>query len=500
MTVVNQTPQIIKRGVKDPFDKDRPFKKQAEYISWARGLKKRNDEYVYAKIAAGANPMSDWRPIQYGHYVGGRGSSKTTTGVIVLGEVALVHAPGFRTFWSSRTDGEIESVFLRELEKVYPTELGLWKHVRKRSAQWIEWASGHVTDLVSRNVDNPKKRPALGFNVMGGLHDEAATAYLKSKFDDIENAIREPDAPFLFCGSLSTPLENGYEVYVYQSNSKIVFSSSWQNPYLSKSMLDQRAAVMDKRTMDQELGGKFQRSDGLMWPDFEFEQWPKGNLIPDDEFEFDADKPFYVSSDLGGNQGSYQLYQYIDPLHPITGEKMFDGKLAVCFAEYVPNRIDLPAITSDIEENYGRPEEVFTGHDVSTRGNTGDSASLHFAQIGWKYSHPSGPLVRKDVQKMALRSLILNTRGERRLAIVAKQDDRGLWHHAKQIHGDGKQRGLINVMRRDAYAEDTSDDIFVKDKKTKGKNAIEDDRDACLYWAVCAHPPKWIKSELRSDR
>jgi len=99
-----------------------------------------------------------------------------------------------------------------------------------------------------------------------------------------------------------------------------------------------------------------------------------------------------------------------------------------------------------------------------------------------------------------LRALILNTRGERRVAVAAKQDDRGTWHHACQHHGDGKQRGIINMFKRDAYPVETSNDTFVKDKKTKGKNAVEDDRDACTHWAVLAHPPKWVESEQRAAR
>ena len=390
---------------------------------------------------------------------------------------------------------------MMELEKVLPKRYGLWKRVRKVSAQWIEWASGHITYLISREVDNPNKRPGLGINVMGGWHDEAATKFMQDKFNDIENAIREPDAPYLFCSSTSTPLENEYEEYVYKASTLgmpfIVFSSSWDNPHLSKATLDTRAERMDKRTRDRELGGKFQKADGLMWPDFEFQPWPKGNIY--ENFVFQPDEPFYVGCDLGGSQSAWQLIQYVDPLHPVTGEQMFSGRLPVVFAEYVPNKMGIEAITADIIKRYGHPQEVYVGHDVESRGTTGDQASLHFAQIGWRHSSPRGAFFRKDVQQIALRSVILNMRGERRIAVAGKLNELGKYQILEQHHGEGKSRGVLQMFRRDEYPDVKSSDIFQKDKTTKGANAIEDDRDATLYWVVCCHPPRWVETEQRAS-
>lgn len=488
-------------GVKNPFDENRPFEKQAEFISWCRGRKKRNDDYVKQRSKQeDYNPLHDYRPIQYSHYVGGRGASKTTTAVIDVIDVCLKQAPGFKTFWSSRTNGEIEDVFLHELKKILPLHLGLWKHVRKQSTQWIEWINGHITYLISREVDNPGKRPKLGINVMGGWHDEAATKFLPSKFEDIENAIREPGAPFLFCNSQSTPLENEYEDYVYKPDSLgqpfIVFSSSWDNPHLSKATLDTRASRMDKRTMERELGGRFQKADGLMWPDFEFDAWPNGNIY--EGFVFNSSKPFYVGCDLGGSQSAWQLIQYIEPTHPITGEPEFVGKLPVVFAEYTPHKVGIEAVTADILKRYGKPSEVYVGHDVVSRGTTGDQASLHFAQLGWRHSSPKGAFFRKDVQQIALRSLIKNIRGERRIAVAGKKNEFDKYIILEQHEGENKSRGILPMFRRDEYPDVKSSDLFNKDKATKGVNAIEDDRDATLYWVVCCHPPKWVVSEQRA--
>jgi hypothetical protein len=404
--------------------------------------------------------------------------------------------PRRHTAWTARTNGEIDTVLLIELEKVCPPRLGLWTVKSSRSARWIEWASGHKTHLISRNVDNPKKRPALGLNIMGVFHDEAATGFDQSKFDDIENAIREPDAPFLFCASMSTPLPNGYYGYCYSSDSPIIFSSSFDNPHLSREQLNKRLSMMDELTAQQEIYGKFVQTSGRQWPTFEEAPWPEGNIL--EGFEFDPGRPWYLCADLGAGQGAFQIWQYVDPMHPVTGRQMFNGRLAVCVAELTPNGMGIESVTADIIETYclgdhkrRAPECVLVGSDVANPGNTGHTTAWHFQQLGWQYKTPKGKFSSKELQRQVARGLILNTAGERRFAVAANKDSRGQYQIAAQHYGERKVRGILNMFRNDTFPDPGSRDVFTKDKGRMGANAVEDDRDAFLYGCILNHPPEW---------
>ena len=103
---------------------------QAEYQDHARTRKERHKENGGA--------------IQILNYCGGRGAGKTTIGIDDMVDVALVQAPGFRTFWSEPNYSDIDRILIPELEKVVPREL--YRIVTKQGGyRYIEWASGHRT-------------------------------------------------------------------------------------------------------------------------------------------------------------------------------------------------------------------------------------------------------------------------------------------------------------------------------------------------------------------
>jgi len=476
----------------NPANPKRLHKPQAKYLEVARGM-------MALGVAVG---------IIFLNYVGGRGCGKTTIALLHMIRVALVDDPlhvkklikegvvaddfkGFRTVWSARTNGEIDNVLINELERIVPSHL--YRLSNKGGARCINWISGHKTFLISRSVDNPKKRVGLGFNVMGVWHDEAATGFSQDKFSDINNAIREPNAPYYFCATTSTPLPNAYQLFCQNENATTIYATSYDSPYLNKANLDAMASQMDDLTVQQELMGRFVLTTGKQWDTFEEKAWPDGNILED--YEFNPDLPFYLGVDLGGNQSAVQVVQYVEPLHPITGQRLFQGKLAVVVAEYVPNAMGIEVIMQDVVDRYcdgdhmrHKPQMICVGHDVNAAPVVSANGASYFASLGWPYTWPRGKMFFKETQRMIARGLILNKKGERRFCVAANKNKHGQYEIAEQHYGQNKQRGILNVMRNDTYDESGKDDIFVKDKGKAGKNALEDDRDAMLYWMAINHP------------
>lgn len=448
-------------------------------------------ERVLSEVATWAGRHKQSPVIRYLNYVGGRGCGKTTIALIVLMQIALQYTDQ-RTFWSARSNGEIDNVLLTELETNVPS--ALYKIVNKPGARYIRWLGGHKTYLISRNVDNPKKRVALGFNTMGGIHDEAATGFSLDKITDINNGIREQSAPFLFCITTSTPLPNAYQLWCTSDESVTIYASSYDSPFLSSAVLDSMAAMMDEETVKQELLGRFIITTGRMWDKFVEAPWPDGNIL--ESVEFDPDRPFYIGGDIGGGQSAFQIVQYFDPLHPVTGRKMFQGKIACVVAELVPHQMGLEAVMGEVIEHYcggdhiaTKPKNTIVGHDIESKSVLGPTGAEYFKHLGWPYTWNTGTSFRKDVQRQVARSMILNSKGERRFCVAANKNKHGVYEIAKQHFGQRKQRGILNVMRNDTYPDPNSKEIFNKDKGRAGKNAIEDDRDAFLYWITKNHPP-----------
>ena len=439
------------------------------------------------------------RAVHYVNYVGGRGCGKTSIALRVILDVALRY-PGERTAWTTRSEPEIDDVIIVELEENLEPEV--YRVRGSRGSRYIEWCNGHRTYLKSRNVDNPNKRGGLGLTVMGIVHDEAATGFRIEKLTDFNNGIRGKGRPFFFCLTTSTPLPNGYQSYCQQDIARTVHASSYDSPFLDKENLDTLAAMMDADTVKQELGGQFVMGSGRMWDTFVEKPWPEGNIA--EGFQYDPEKPFYLGGDLGGGMSAFQIVQYFDPRHPETGRMMFDGKLAVVVAELVPHQMGMEAVAAEIIEHYcegdhlrRKPVKVIVGHDVNSSTVVGPSGAEYFRHLGWDYTWPRGTKFRKDVQRQVARSLILNTRGERRFAIAANKNKAGTYEITKQHFGEGKTTGILQVMRNDQYPAPESNEIFNKDKSKLGKNALEDPRDAMLYWMVENHPPSFdIKTVL----
>jgi hypothetical protein len=471
--------------VDDPNGKNR-HRAQAEYLEFARGRRQRHEDSD-GKIG-----------IQYLNYCGGRGAGKTTIAIIDMVNVAMVEAPGFRTFWCEPTFSDIERILLPELEQVVPRDL--WRLVNKPGGyRFIEWASGHRTDLISRFAGNSNKRPGLGSNMIGGWFDEAATGWEEHKVNDIANSVRAPGAPYYFIAMVSTPLRNGFETWCKQESAHTVYATSWDNPHISKDVLDTRAASMSPEQVEQELKGRFVALDGRIWEHFVEKPWPEGNII--EGYEFDFSKPYWMSFDLGSAQSAAQVYQHIAPEHPITGERLMKGQLLCCVEEWVPNRMGFETLMKEMIERYSHgdprsnpPRRVYIGHDANTKDAISHlSASVVLGQLGYEWTYPANKLAGKDLQRSHLSGLMY----QNRFVVAANINNRtGEYEISRQYHGERKMRGILNCIRTDTYPDPSKDGVFVKDKRTMGVNAVEDDRDCMSYCAICHIPPSLFNADF----
>jgi hypothetical protein len=431
------------------------------------------------------------------HFIGGRGSAKTTSGVIKLCETALNTHPGIRGFWSEPRHSEIEKVFLPELRKVCPHEDSIWKLVTRQGARFIEWCNGSVTDLLSRNVDNPRRKSNVGSNYGYGFVDEAALGFTVETINDLMNGVRDTSGPYRFVDMLTTPQMNGYYNFVTASKDRVIRARSYDNPWLDPADIDSMAAHMAPEYVKQEIEGEWITGTGRIWTGYVDAPWPEGNKHG---AEWDPEKPWWLFADLGSAQASYQIMQQVEgAVDPRTGYR-YNERIDVIVGEVLANNISWSSAFHLINEKYakeraavvggdGRPVEVCIGHDVATRGNDGNAVSLHLKQMGWQYRSPSGLLTEKAIQQQVLASRLQNGLGERRLCISSKLRR----HEHEWSPGRPKNRGVEMMLLTDSYPDVTSRDVFIKDKKTKGTDAIEDDRDALLYGMILLHTPNWAR-------
>jgi len=432
------------------------------------------------------------------HNIAGRGGSKTVSGLILMTKCALVTHKGVTGFWTEPRAGDFERTFLPSLRKHIPGEGTLWKLVNRRGASWLEWCTGSRTDLLSLNVDNPKKALNRGPSYGYGFIDEAALGFKLERFNDLMAAVRgslvEGQGPkFIDC--LTTPQANGYRLLYADHPDRVIRYSSYDNPYLDKADLDSIAEHMSPEYIQQELYGQDVMLSGRIWKHFKEELFPKGNLI---DIAWDPYKPWWLSCDLGSSQGSYQIIQQtriegtlIDVVvgEILANDMIFSSVLSLVDREYAQQR-------EEVTGHNGRPVKVFIGHDVNTKGNDSPAASLALKQWGWQYWYPKGLHASKEIQLQVATGRIYNSVQGRLFCVSTK-----LRRHEHLSGGKPKQRGILEMFRTDTFPDAKTGLIFNKDKKILGKAAIEDDRDCFLYGQIGLHPPQWLersnKNELR---
>jgi hypothetical protein len=435
------------------------------------------------------------------NYFGGRGCAKTTTGALDMFQVAM-ECPGHRTFWSAPLAGDIDRVILKELSFIFKHAPETYKVINGQNGyRYIKWFNGHETDLIARQIKNRNAKIALGGNYIGGWHDEPAYGYDQDKMNDVQAAIRDKRGPYRFVSMMGTPLMNGLYTYAHMPGCENFYATSFDNPHILHEDIQSWEASMSKEAWEQEVLGRWIQQGGRIWKHFAEKPWPEGNIVED--LDFDPNRGWILSIDAGPASSALQIIQFYEPVH--KGQALFSGKLPVVVSEMVCNDILLSEALEEVIRVYcqgdpdnNAPEYVCIGSDVNHRGLDNDPISKLFVELGWPHRYPKGKLSSKELQRQVCSSLILNQSGERRFAVSAKRDGNGVYQINQQHYGRGKSRGILQVMRNDTFPDPQSHEVFRKDKAQAGVNAIEDDRDAMLYWMILTYPPVWGKTPKRA--
>jgi hypothetical protein len=411
------------------------------------------------------------------HYVGGRGSAKTTSGILLALKSAIEWNPGLPGLWTEPTYGLCQRVFLREWAKIVPKEL--WTY--KKSESKIILKNGSEIDVVSRNVDNPGREISKGPNYAWAIDDEAANKFDADKYWDIDAAVRHPSARHRFHDTLSTPQMGEYYTLCHSHFHNQINATSFDNPFLDRDFASSLASSLDPQRARQEIYGEWIALSGRIWDVADAtRQWPHGNLHP---HTWQPSRPYILGCDLGVQSAWLIIQQVTEPgmREPID----------VIVAEYLPNDGDTQSVLRQIHADYGMPSRVFVGADVNTRSlvDGGTAAYAMRRQWGGLPVIPiTGTIANKDLQYQISKGRLLNAQGQRRCCVSS-----GL-----RTYPERSPRGIRALWQADQWPSGRQirvGELLPKDKRTAGKAALEDVRDAWLYAMIGMHPPQFIKEQ-----
>ena len=400
------------------------------------------------------------------HYVGGRRSGKSVIAAFSLFYSATTFNRGLPHLWTSPTNQDCKDTFLRTWEMIVPSHL--YTQNKNEQRLYIHNTGGSVIDYRTREVTNTRKEGFRGPTYAGAVVDEARQDPDETAWSNIQITVSEPRAKQLWMISSSTPKMNWYHDRVVDGNDPIVYGTSYDNPYVSEAVINQIKADNSPEQARQEIFAEWISMADRVWPNADIDNlWPNGNIHP---HTYDPDLPFYLSCDIG-LKSAWLIIQHVDGVAVVVGE-------------YTPAREDSDTTISKIESDYGSPARVIVGSDWNT-GNVmvGKSHATHFRSRGWACQvtpiKPGTMQALKDYQHKAANRLILDSLGRRRFCI-----SQGLISHNPR-----NKCGIRELFLRDEWPEKIRTGAYLnKDKNEKGKHALEDVRDAFMYYAAVVHP------------
>jgi len=430
----------ITLGIKSP----KKYPKQHQFLNLIRNAK--DNEKIVA------------------HFVGGRGCAKTTTMVLMAFELAMVHLPGLPGLITEPTHKLLHDVFLREWRKIVPAELWSFNQGLMR----ITLVNGTEIDLRSRNADDKNKEVSKGPNYAWAGEDEEAYKCDLKKWNDVDAAIRHPEAKFLVHFSGSTPKMNDYFKLCHRDNTTLIEATSFDNPFLPKDFAANMVANLSEEYASQEVYGRWVSLTGRIW-----KHWHDTYNFSDDTF--DHSRPWELWCDLGINSAW------------IAVQKNDKGQI-VAHHEWTPSDEGAEQTLTRIDALLGRvPKRVVVGHDVNTRSVADASKpSVVFRRL-WGQSCEIRPvtgfIADKQLQHMQASAAICTVNGDRQF-LVSK-------HFVS--HDSDKGRGLVEMFEQDSWSDTPRTGEFLpKDHR------LEHMRDAFLYGIIVNNPPRFNKTQRRA--
>jgi Terminase-like family. len=392
-------------NIVSPYNKTRPYPKQQEFLEMDRG---------------------DGRTVKRIHLIAGRGTGKTSIGIVDLTKESLVRNPGLPNLWIEPTYRHCMDVFYREFRRIVPKEL----YTFRKAEMVIDWITGATTDIRSRHADNAYREVNKGPNYAAAYNDESAYKFDKVKYWDVDAAIRHPQASALTHICMTTPKMNEYYDLVHSSGHEQINAKSADNPHLPPGWVDERAGLMDEKRRLQELEGAWVSLTDMIWYGFSSATWPEGNIHP---HVHDFSEPYYLAFDIGVASSAWQIIQ------PVRTDTY---TVYVVTAEYTPRRDadgSVDGVAARIKQEYGQPAIVIAGADLETRGS-GDAKRpswfirRHFG--GVQIRPIDGWIADKEIQYTQACFALHAADGKRRFCISA-----GL-----KSHDPDTKRGITEVM------------------------------------------------------
>jgi hypothetical protein len=443
---VPATDDILRFGIVNPYDKFKPFPAQQRFLEFDRGHGE----------------------VKRFHLIGGRGVAKTTTGILGLADESLVRNPGIPNIWTEPTYKHCKDVFLREFRQVVPSAL----YKLHKADMCIEWITGTITDIRSRAVNDPSKEINKGPNYGSGWEDEIAYRYDKTKYWDIDAAIRHPKAKTLLHVCMTTPKMNGYYDLVHSDGHEYMIARSRDNPHLPEGWVEERSKLLDERQRLQELEAEWVNLTEQLWYNYSSAKFPDGNTHP---HKHNYDEPYYLAFDIGVATSAWAIIQPVSAPGYTT---------YVVTGEYTPRAGSgsVDDVLQRIKQDYGTPSVVITGADVNTRSQTDAKTPKYFIKQHFGFVNirsVSGWIADKTIQLNHMNWALRSSDGKRRFCIS---------EHLVSHDGHLKpRRGITEVMLRDVWPEYQPGVTRITSLPKEGW--YEHMRDAILYFMVSVQRP-----------
>lgn len=399
----------------------------------------------------------------------GRGGGKTLALVLQVLRVCL-DEPGTRGAVLSPTYGKLRDIFLSAWIDIIPREL----YKLNRSEMTIQLCNGSFVYLRSRHVENPSRgKVALkGLDISWVVDDEAAEGFDIETTTNSMACCRRPGRHRFYC-CVTTPLLNDYYKFATKRGHKIVYSSSFDNPYISRKFIEDLEKQMSPQQARREIYGEWVELEGLVWNTWKNELWPNGNIH---KHVFDPSYPWFLWMDIGVGNGAYLVVQSIPAER--FGQTVYDGNVWIIVAQLMPERDGSVSRALQRLHSYGNPSIVVVGADINTRSQGDARTPMYFANQAYPGTpvHPiDGWMSNKQIQYDRVSAMILDVRGERRLCV------------SEDIHTIGGEtgRGIMELVQQDTWPENSGK---VRGQFLAKDGRLEHVRDALLYGCVHTSP------------
>ena len=382
-----------------------------------------------------------------------------------------------------------ESTIPGELYKRYgdPRRVIVWK--RTGNKMWYDHRNfrGSLTQTIKH---------FQGKTIALHIDDETSTDCSLELMNSISVRIRQPGVPVLARLTTTTPRMGDYVELLAQPDSVTITGTSYDNPYLPKSLIAQQRASMSRAQARRDIDGELVALEDQLWPDVDLvNSWPIGN-VDDMHPRFNPAYPWYLGSDMGSATGAYVVVQ------PVTNGMGNGQPRWVIVSDLCPQSSgNVRDAFTKLRERFGVPAGVVSGIGMNTRADTDGATPAFFVGKVWNNQVDimvaNEDHISKHIQYENLSALFCAADGTRRLTI-ARDMLRDQHDPLKAQLDRDSHRGVVEMIQQDVWPADAN--VSSRMYLPKGpKIRVSHIRDALLELGVMVmSPPEWI--QLRCDR